>query len=46
MDKKISKIQKDERKVSKELSSLKKMDKKQDKKLEKYDAKMMQGKKK
>jgi hypothetical protein len=40
MDKKIAKIQREEKEVGKELASLKKMDKKQDKIVEKAKKKM------
>ena len=45
MDKKIKKLQKDTKKLAHEESSLLKMDKKHDKKLEKCDMKMMKKKK-
>lgn len=45
MDKKIAKIQKENKKEGKDLAQLKKMDKKQDKKIEKCDMKMMKKKK-
>lgn len=46
MDKKIKKIQAENKKEGKDLSKLLKADKKQDKKMEKCDMMMKKGKKK